>query len=285
MFLKSRKEIRTLIEKFHYPRQGPGMMWQAVRRSIERRGGEVRLDCDVVEVCRHADRRWSVLVASSGRTERIVGEAIISSMPITELVTKLDPPPSDQVLDAASRLTYRDFLTVCLIVDAPTLFPDNWIYVHDPAVSVARIQNFKNWSPDMVADPSKSTLGLEYFCAEGDALWELPDDELIELGRREVEQIGLARHADVEDGCVFRVPKAYPIYDTDYRGHLEVVQHCVAGLENLQTVGRNGLHRYNNQDHAMLTGILAVRNLVCGEDHDLWRINAEEGYHEYVRVT
>ena len=284
MFLGSTKKIRTLIDEFHYPRLGPGMMWQAVHAAIERQGGEVRLEADVVGIRRHANRTWSVLVSCGGRIEQFEGDAIISSMPITEFVKKLEPPPPDEVLDAAGKLTYRDFLTVCLIVNKPNLFPDNWIYVHDPTVAVARIQNFKNWSPDMVADPSKSTLGLEYFCTEGDALWNLADKELINLGRQELEQMGLARGADVEDGCVFRVPKAYPIYDSDYRDHLDVVRQFVEELENVQTAGRNGLHRYNNQDHAMMTGMLAVRNLVSGENHNLWEINEEQEYQEHVRV-
>jgi hypothetical protein len=155
--------------------------------------------------------------------------------------------------------------------------------VHDPEVSVGRIQNFKNWSLDMVPDSSKSSLGLEYFCTEGDALWTMVDTDLIDLGRRELERIGLASAADVEDGCVFRVPKAYPIYDSEYREYLTVVKDFVAGLPNYQTIGRNGLHRYNNQDHAMLTGMLAVRNFTLGEKNDLWNVNADAEYHEEIR--
>jgi hypothetical protein len=204
-------------------------------------------------------------------------------MPITDLVKRLDPPPEPEVLHAAERLSYRDFLTVCLIVNRPHLFPDNWIYVHDPEVTVARIQNFKNWSPFMVPDPAKSSLGLEYFCTENDVLWTTPDDQLVELARHEVERIGLARAADVEDGCVFRVPKAYPVYDPEYREHLARLREFVGGLANLQTVGRNGLHRYNNQDHAMMTAILAVRNLALGERHDLWSVNTDQEYHEHVQ--
>jgi protoporphyrinogen oxidase len=284
MFFGTKGRIRTLIDEFHYPRQGPGMMWQAMRAAIERQGGEVRVGADAVGIRHHADEHWSVRVSHGGRQEQVEGEALISSMPVTEFIAKLEPRPPDDVVEAASRLTYRDFLTVCLIVDKPNLFPDNWIYVHEPDVAVARIQNFKNWSPDMVADPSKSTLGLEYFCTEGDALWNLSDAELIDLGSRELGRIGLAGLADIEDGCVFRVPKAYPIYDSDYRDHLDVVRRFVEGLENFQTAGRNGLHRYNNQDHAMLSGILAARNLVSRDGHNLWQINEEQHYQEQVRV-
>jgi hypothetical protein len=222
-----------------------------------------------------------VVISQNGSEKTVYGTDFISSMPISEFVKKLDPVPSD-VLEAAAKLSYRDFLTVCLVVDKTDLFPDNWIYVHSPEVKVGRIQNFKNWSPDMVADPSKTSLGLEYFCNEGEDFWNMPDADLIELGKKELECIGLANAADVVDGCVFRVPKAYPVYDADYSVYLQTVREFVDGLENFQTIGRNGLHRYNNQDHSMITGMLAVRNLVFGEKNDLWNVNAEAEYHEEI---
>jgi hypothetical protein len=187
------------------------------------------------------------------------------------------------VLEAANKLSYRDFLTVCLVVNKTELFPDNWIYIHSPEVQVGRIQNFKNWSPDMVPDPSTTSLGLEYFCTEGDELWTMPDAQLIELAKQELERIGLANASDVLDGCVFRVPKAYPIYDAEYGEYLQTLKDFVEGLENFQTIGRNGLHRYNNQDHSMLTGMLAVRNVLFGEKNDLWSVNADAEYHEEIR--
>jgi hypothetical protein len=201
-------------------------------------------------------------------------------MPVTEFIKKLDPPAPPSVLQAAEKLNYRDFFTVCLIVNKPDLFPDNWIYVHDPAVSVGRIQNFKNWSPHMVPDDAKTSLGLEYFCNEGDKLWNMADADLIEFGKRELEHIGLASAADIEDGCVFRVPKAYPIYDSQYRDYLTIVKTFVGSLKNCQTIGRNGLHRYNNQDHAMVTGMVSVRNIMFGEKNDLWSINTDQEYLE-----
>jgi hypothetical protein len=204
-------------------------------------------------------------------------------MPVAEFIIKLDPPAPPAVLQAAEKLKYRDFLTVCLIVNKPDLFPDNWIYIHDPEVKVGRIQNFKNWSLDMIPDPTKTSLGLEYFCTEGDELWNMSDADLVELGRRELDHIGLASAADIEDGCVFRVPKAYPVYDSDYRDYLTIVRDFVGGLENYQTIGRNGLHRYNNQDHAMLTGMLAVRNLMYGEKNNLWNVNTDQEYQEEIR--
>lgn len=283
-FATPKNTIRTLIEEFRYPRLGPGMMWRAVKEQVEKRGGTVRLDSDVVALCRDGRRIESVVVTANGKPETIAGTHFISSMPLTELVRKLDPPAPADVLDAAAKLRYRDFLTVCLIVRRADLFPDNWIYIHDPDVRVGRIQNFKNWSPSMVPDPEKTGLGLEYFCNEGDEVWGLSDGELLELGKREIDHLGLARYEDVEDGCVFRVTKSYPVYDSDYRDHLAVVREFVDGLENCQTIGRNGLHRYNNQDHSMLTGMYAVRNVLKREKNDLWRVNAEEEYHEEVRV-
>ncbi len=283
MFVKPKKTIKTLIDQFDYPRRGPGMMWNTVKEQVEGRGGLVRLNTKVAGIRIKGKCIDSVLVANNGHEEIIRGTDFISSMPITEFIKNLDPAPSAEVLEAAEKLKYRDFLTVCLIVNKPNLFPDNWIYIHDPEVKLGRIQNFKNWSPEMVPDLTKTSLGLEYFCTEGDGLWGMSDAELIELGKRELNRIGLASPADIEDGCVFRVQKAYPIYDSEYRGYLATVKNFVAGLENYQTIGRNGLHRYNNQDHAMVTGMLAVRNLTAGEHNDLWSVNTDQEYHEEIR--
>ncbi len=283
MIVKPGRTIKTLIEEFDYPRRGPGMMWKAVRDEVEARGGRVRTGCKVIGVKRDGSVIKSIVVSTNEGSEEVAGTDFLSSMPLTEFVTALDPEPGADISNAASRLSHRDFLTVCLIVDASDLFPDNWIYVHDPEVSVGRIQNYKNWSPHMVPDASMSSLGLEYFCSEGDELWNTPDSELLELAKREVETIGLASAADVRDGCVVRVAKAYPVYDTDYASYLDTLKGCVGGLRNLQKIGRNGLHRYNNQDHAMLTGMFAVENLVHGAGHDLWSVNADSEYHEEIR--
>jgi protoporphyrinogen oxidase len=285
MFISSRGAIRTLIEGFEYPRLGPGMMWSAVRNDVERRGGEVRLDSDAVSILRQGSRVTGVVTVRHGVREVVECRHLISSMPVNELIAKLDPPAPADVREAAARLAHRDFLTVCLIVDRPRLFPDNWIYVHDPGVSVGRIQNFKNWSPDMVPDDRKTSLGMEYFCTEGDDLWSTSDPALVDLASRELEAIGLAKRQEVEDGCVIRAPKAYPIYDSRYREALDVVRGFLGTLENLQTIGRNGLHRYDNQDHAMLTGILAARNQVSGEHNDVWKVNVDQEYHEEERSS
>ncbi|MAT99435.1 MAG: FAD-dependent oxidoreductase [Anaerolineaceae bacterium] len=280
MFLKPHQTIKTLIEEFDYPRRGPGMLWTAVQDRINERGGQVHLNSNVVGIQRDGQRITGVTVERDGRRHTVTGSSFISSMPVTQLLKWLDPPPPPNVLHAANQLSYRDFLTVCLIIKKQHVFPDNWIYIHDPSVQVGRIQNFKNWSADMVPDPSTTSLGLEYFCNEGDEIWNMPDEELIALGKREIAKIGLAEAADVVDGAVFRVEKTYPIYDSDYAQSLETIKTYLATLENLQTIGRNGLHRYNNQDHAMLTGMLAVRNLLHGEQNNLWQVNAEQEYHE-----
>ncbi len=282
MFVKSDSNIKTLIEEFYYPARGPGMLWTRVQKLIEERGGVVSLNSKVSRINWDERRVTSVEVIKDGEITIIPGSAFISSMPITELILKLDPPAPKDVLDAANQLTYRDFLTICLIVDKEHLFNDNWIYIHEPGVKVGRIQNFKNWSPAMVPDISKSSLGLEYFCNEGDEIWDMDDAALIELAKRELEQIGLVKGNDVLDGIVYRVEKSYPVYEENYRQHLDVLQKFIGGLENIQTIGRNGLHKYNNQDHAMLTGMFAVKNLLFGEHHDIWAVNAEKEYHEEI---
>jgi protoporphyrinogen oxidase len=285
MFFRPRgSTIRTLIESFEYPRLGPGMLWRAVQRRLEQRGATVHLRSEVVAIHRTGNRVDSITVRQDGGNKTIEGTDFISSMPITALLEALDPPPPLPVLQASRQLKYRDFLTVCLIVNRPQLFPDNWIYIHEPEVRVGRIQNFKNWSSDMVPDPGSSSLGLEYFCNEGDDLWQSPDAELIEQAKQELAHLGLAEPADVVDGCVFRVPKSYPVYDSAYRDILDVVKNYITSLENFQTIGRNGLHRYNNQDHAMLSGMLAVRNALLEESHDLWCINADQEYQEEIRA-
>lgn len=282
MFVNPGQEYTTLIEEFDYPRLGPGMLWETVQQLVQARGGDVRLQSDVVGICRAGNRVSGIKVKNGEHVDQVDVDYLISSMPVTQFLLWMDPPPPPDVVEAAKSLSYREFLTVCLIVDTPQLFPDNWIYIHDPAVKVGRIQNFKNWSPSMVPDESKVSLGLEYFCNEGDFLWTMEDADLIELGRREIELLGLANAADVIDGVVFRVEKTYPVYDTGYEQQLETIKQYMATLENAQTIGRNGLHRYNNQDHAMLTGMYAVRNMLDGAEYDLWQVNAEQEYHEEI---
>ncbi len=281
---KKDKGIKTLIESFKYPEKGPGMMWEAVASEIASRGGRVRLDSDVSRINRTDSKIDSVemLSETSADSNSFRGSHFVSSMPLPELVLKLDPPAPEDVRLAAQKLRYRDFLTVCLIVDVEELFDDNWIYIHDANVKVGRIQNYKNWSPEMVPDKRKSSLGLEYFCNEGDSVWDMQDEQLVELAKQELKALGLLEIDDVIDGCVFRVEKSYPVYDATYRKHLQVLRQFVEGFENLQTIGRNGLHRYNNQDHAMLTGIIAAGNVINDTENDVWSVNEDKRYHEEI---
>jgi protoporphyrinogen oxidase len=277
------KNVKSLIEEFQYPRLGPGMLWERTQQLIEQRGGEVRLNTTVEKMLHRDGKAIGVVARSGGHDETIEADAIISSMPISELVAKLDPPAPPDVCEAASQLTYRDYFTVGLIVNQASLFPDNWIYIHAPEVKVGRIQNFKNWSPEMVPDPNKTFLGLEYFCNEGDELWNMSDEALVKLGIQELETMGLGRAADVEGGTVIRQLKTYPVYTGEYQQYLERIRGFLDSVANLQTVGRNGMHMYNNQDHSMLTAMLAVKNLL-GEQHDVWSVNVERAYHEEVRL-
>jgi protoporphyrinogen oxidase len=259
------------------------MMWATVQENIHRHGGTVHLNTAVLEIAHDGHAVRDVLVRSHEGQRRMPVSQILSSMPITDFISRLRPEPPVEVLSAARRLHYRDFLTVCLIVKRAHLFPDNWIYIHDPGVKVGRIQNFKNWSPDMVPDQNKSSLGMEYFCQEGDEFWTLPDSELIALGTRESAEIGLIRPDEVEDGCVFRMPKAYPIYDSTYREALTIIEHYVKRLHNAHMIGRNGLHRYDNQDHAMLTGMKAADSVLRGERQTSWKLSGHDHYLEEVR--
>lgn len=279
---KPNAAIKTLIDSFEYPRFGPGQMWRRVAQLVREGGGEIRTETATRRLLRNERRVLAVETIHNGKIECIEGEHFVSSMPIRQLIHEFEPPAPPQVVEAANQLEYRDFLTVALVIDRPHLFEDNWIYIHEPSVKTGRIQNFKNWSADMVADSSKTCLGLEYFCFEGDGLWNMSDEELIELGKREIEKLGLARAAEVEDGAVVRQPKAYPVYDGNYEAALETVRGWLQTINNLQLIGRNGMHRYNNQDHSMLTAMLAARNIL-GASFDLWQVNDDQEYGEEVR--
>ena len=274
------QNAKSLIKTFDYPRLGPGMMWERCQELLEEKGSPIHLHTEVVKVDREGTRITRVIAKRGEETLELTGDHFINSMPVSLLMHRLDPAPPDYVLEAARGLKYRDFLIVSLVVNREHLFPDNWLYIHSPEFRVGRIQNFKNWSPAMVPDISKTCLGMEYFCSQGDDLWEMEDSKLIELATEEIIRLDLGvRPGDVEDGCVIRQFKAYPVYDGEYRQHLQVLQDYVETFDNLQTVGRNGMHRYNNQDHSMLTALLAAKNIL-GEQHDLWNVNVERSYHE-----
>jgi protoporphyrinogen oxidase len=269
-------KVKSLINEFHYPRFGPGQMWETMAAEVRALGGDVRLETPVERLA-IVDGRVEALDAGGRMHEP---GYVISSLPLRTVVGLARPTPPGDVVRAARGLRYRDFLTVALVLDGEDLFPDNWIYIHDPNVKVGRIQNYRSWSPWMVPDPSKACVGLEYFCFEGDELWTMSDDDLVELAARELELLGLASRNKVERGYAVRVPKAYPMYDVDYEKRVAEIRRWLDGIENLQQVGRNGLHRYNNSDHSMLCAIRAVENVLHGMNHDIWAVNAESAYHE-----
>ncbi|HTK28164.1 MAG TPA: NAD(P)/FAD-dependent oxidoreductase [Vicinamibacterales bacterium] len=271
--------IKTLIDTFEYPRLGPGMMWERFTERVTALGGRVEMNAEIVGLETDGASVRSIVWRRAGVDHRQPVSHVISTMPIAALVRSLDPPAPPAAAAAASALKYRDFLTVALVIDRADVFTDNWIYVHDESVRVGRIQNYKNWSPDMVPDPRYTCLGLEYFVTEGDDLWTMDDERLRALASREIATIGLAALDDIVDGTVVRMHKAYPVYESGYLDALAAVKSHLAGLSNLQLVGRNGMHRYNNQDHSMLTALLAVRNLF-GADYDLWKVNSDDEYHE-----
>ncbi|MGB7495438.1 MAG: NAD(P)/FAD-dependent oxidoreductase [Candidatus Acidiferrum sp.] len=276
--------VKTLIDMFRYPRFGPGMMWESCAARVRSMGGQVLLGRSV-NGCSFdaATTSWTVRARTAdGTVEEYRGEHLISSMPIRQLVAQIEPRLPENALRAAESLRYRDFLTVGLILCERNRFTDNWIYIHDPNVKVGRVQNYKSWSPEMVPDPKYCCYGLEYFCFEGDGLWNMDDEDLLALGTKELEQVQLAVASDVVDGCVIRQPKAYPVYDDDYKQNVELVRRAVdTHCPNLHLIGRNGMHKYNNQDHAMMTAMLTARNILAGEKkYDVWAVNEDGEYHE-----
>jgi len=277
---RNQKSITSLIEEFQYPKYGPGMMWERCTELVEARGCKVIMNTRVVGI-RHEDGRAVSVVAESegGRTE-YPADHVISSMPISKLLKAMEPAPPPAVVKAADDLGYRDFLTVALVVPEEYSFPDNWIYVHSPDVQVGRIQNFGSWSPYLVKE-GRTCLGLEFFVFEGDETWSRADEDLIEQGKRELGILGLVDPAKVEAGYVVRMPKAYPFYDEHYKANVaRIVEWLDEAAHNVNPVGRNGMHRYNNQDHSMYTAMLTAENIATGSHHDVWSVNVEEEYHE-----
>ena len=278
------QQSKSLIEQFSYPRFGPGMMWQSFMDRIIEENGEVMLNSEVSSII-HDNGIITEVEYRNGHTDNTLAPShCISSMPISKLVKLFKPQPPAEILNAANQLSYRAFIIVVLIVDIPKLFPDQWLYVHSPKVKVGRIQNFKNWSRSMVPDQSKTSIGMEYFCNENDQTWNMGDDELVGMATLEMAELGLGAKTRVIDSFVVRQSHAYPVYDSDYKKSLEIIRSYLENFSNLQTIGRSGMHRYNNMDHSMQTGILAAKNC-SGENHDLWEVNEEKIYLEEDRDT
>jgi len=272
------KVIKTLIDSFRYPKQGPGMMWEACAEKSKAMGVTLHMNCGVQKI-EYTGSNWSVQTTSQGILTGF--EYVLSTAPMRELVANVLPAFPAAVAANAAALGYRDFLTVVLICKDEDAFSDNWIYIHDPKVKVGRVQNFKSWSPYMVPDPSMACYGLEYFCFEGDGLWTSSNDDLIALGKNEIEKIGLTKASAVVDGYVVRQPKAYPVYDQFYKARVDSVREALTNYPGLYLIGRNGMHKYNNQDHSMMTAMLAAKNIIAGKElYNLWDVNEDAEYHE-----
>jgi protoporphyrinogen oxidase/predicted dehydrogenase len=275
----TREHVTTLIEEFQYPRLGPGQMWEAFAERVQEAGIGIQLQHRCVSIT-HADRRVTgVSVRRNGDLYDHQVDGVISSLALRDLIQCLDPPPPPEVLDAAKTLRYRDLVLVALMTTEEEPFPDNWIYLHDPETRAGRVQNYGAWSAGMVR-PGTTCLGVEYFCFQGDDIWQMSDEHAVSLATQELARIGLVDPSKVIDGVKVLVPKAYPMYDSHYEGAVATVRAYLEQFENLQTCGRNGLHRYNNQDHSMWTAMLATLNLVEGRRHDVWSVNTEADYLE-----
>ncbi len=277
-------KVKSLIEQFDYPRLGPGMLWERMEKQVLQAGNQSIKGREVVRIDHDGQgkvlRLVHVAADNPADVQETVGSYYFGSMPLRTLLQRMNPAPPPEVMQAAQSLRYRDFITVNLILDDTELFPDNWIYVHSPDVRVGRIQNFRNWSKDLVPEEGHTGIGMEYFCFEGDDLWSMDDSALISLAQDELRRLGLAKKANVTDGFVIRVKKAYPMYDEKFADNLAVIRHYLDQFTNLQQIGRNGLHKYNNQDHSMLTAMLAVENLQARAHHDIWSVNSDTDYQE-----
>lgn len=281
---KRSTKIKTLINEFQYPRLGPGQMWEMTRDRILEMGGAVLMEHYVTAVELADGKAVAVRAKTADGEQRIAADHVISTTDVRALVAAFDPPVPAPVRAAGDGLRYRDYLVVALMIDRAKLFPDNWIYIHSPEVKVGRIQNFNNWSEAMVPEPDKTTcLGLEYFCFEGDGLWASKDEDLIALATKELRSLNLIGDAKVFDGTVVRMRKAYPTYDGAYREHLDNVRAYIDTIPNVHCVGRNGMHKYNNQDHSMLTSMMSVWNMQ-GASHDVWSVNTDFEYHEEMKL-
>jgi protoporphyrinogen oxidase len=275
---KNRK-VASLIEEFHYPRLGPGQMYDAMACQVKQQGGEVIMGQNALEIHHSRDKITSVTSRGFGESLTLPASHFFSSMPITELVQRMKPLAPDAVITAARALRYRSILTVNLILEKPVGLPDNWIYLHEPEIRAGRLQIFQNWSPFMVPEDGLSTITFEYFCFEGDELWNMNDGSLITLAKEDLARLGQLKNRAVLDGCVIRYAKAYPVYEDGHHRHLSVIKGWLAQFSNLDCIGRYGQFRYNNMDHSIMTGILAARRML-GEDVNPWLVNAEAEYLE-----
>ena len=274
---------KSFIETFKYPKLGPGMLWEKVAKLIQANGGEIILGAKVTKIIVQSGKVKRIEYAKAGKIERVRCDYVLSSMPLKELIHSIDPEPPRAIIEAADSLKYRDFITVALMIDKKDMPPDNWIYTHDENIKAIRIQLYKNWSKHMVPDQSKSCIGFEYVCLEGDELWSKSDKELVELAKSELEMLGFADKNQIIDGSVVRMKNVYPVYLLDYATHVAAIKKYLQNLtqsHSLQPMGRCGLHRYNNSDHSMMTAFLCVKNITGEGNFDQWQVNSDAEYHE-----
>jgi len=275
-------KITTLITEFSYPKYGPGMMYNFMKDRVNQNGGEVILNTEVKKINLEGNKIKSIITGTSEGEKEETADNYISSIPLNTLIRLMGDSVPNEVKEAAKGLKFRSFLTVNVVINEKEVFPDNWIYVHSPEVQLGRIQNFKNWSQYMCKDSNYTNLGLEYFCNEGDELWNMKDDDLIQFALKEMEAIKISKASNFMNGFVVRVPNAYPLYAFDYQDKLKIIKEFLSKIENLQTIGRSGMFKYNNMDHSVLSGIYAADNIL-GENHNIWDINADEEYHEEAK--
>jgi protoporphyrinogen oxidase len=282
LFKSKTGKIKTLVDEFMYPRLGAGMLYEKMRDRVCEGGGAVEVDAEVVRYAREGDRMIGVDVrrTSSGAAERLHGDFYLSSAPLTEILEMMDPPPPDEVLRASRGLRYRTHVGVKLEVEGPAPFPDNWIYVHSPDVKMARITDYRNFSKEMSRAANVHPLTIEYFCFPGDDVWTRSDDELVALAKKELEHMKLVVPSRVRNGFVVRSEKAYPVIERGYQDKIDIIKRWLDQLENFLPIGRSGMFKYNNQDHAMATGLLATRTALGLGKYDPWLVNIDGEYQE-----
>ena len=277
---KSGEIITTLIDEFKYPKYGPGMMWETAYKKLLEKEHKIFLNSRVIEITKDSD----FYLVTTNDNKKYKARHILSSMPLAHLPKTIKPNVSSDILSAGTNLKFRDFLSVALVIDEENAFPDNWIYIHEPGVKVGRVQNYGSWSPYMVKE-GKTCLGLEYFVNIGDDLWNMDDEKLISLATQELEQLSLIKKDLSLEGYVVRMPKAYPVYDLNYSNNIsKIADWLKSEHQNIYPIGRNGMHRYNNQDHSMMTAVKSVRNIILKEENNIWEINVEEDYHEEIKT-
>lgn len=284
IFKTKEGQVKSLIEKFQYPKFGPGLFYENVVEKNKEMGGEIRLNKCLFKIIHEGEIIKKIIVKDqAGNLEEIEANNFISSVPLNSLLKMLEPTPPSEIMSLGDKMRFRAFFDVCLIVNKKNVCPDNWLYIHEPEVRLLRVQNFKNWSPFMTADDNKTPLGAEYVCWPNDELWQMKDGDLIQLAIRELEKIGLVSANLISSGTVIRNQYAYPVYHLDYKSDLKQIFNYLSNFKNFQTIGRSGLYRYNNMDHSILTGFYAARN-VMGENHNILDVNADEAYQEEEKL-